>query len=432
VAYVFVQSGTTWTQQAELTANDGALNDLFGSSVSVSGGTALVGAPSHQVGATFEQGAAYVFVQNGTTWTQQAELTASDGAAYDMFGSSVSVGGGTALVGAPGDSSGTYAGAAYVFVQSGTTWTQQAELTASNGGPSDELGASVSLSGGTALIGAPGPFAGEPGAAYVFVQSGTTWTQQAELTASDGAIGYAFGNSVSVSGGTALVGAFQHQVGANFEQGAAYVFVQNGTMWTQQAELTASDGAAGAGFGSSVSVSGGTALVGANHEPVGANASQGAAYVFVQSGTTWTQQAELTASDGTAYDRFGTSVSVNGSTALVGAQGQQDAAYVFVPGSAGGTGSSSSSGTGGAPATTTGSSSSSGTGGAPATTTGTGAGGSTGTGESGGGSGSGGSGSGCGCRVAGEPTPHDRCLLAAVVAMAMVAGLRRRPRPGAC
>src|SRR6185437_14887768 len=121
-----------------------------------------------------------------------------------------------------------------------------------------------------------------------------------------------FGFTVSVSGGTALVGAPQHHVGANVGLGAAYVFVQSGTTWTQQAELTASDGAASDNFGTAVSVNGGTAIVGADGHQIGVNTQQGAAYVFVQSGTTWTQQAELTASDGAEGDSFGASVSVSG------------------------------------------------------------------------------------------------------------------------
>jgi hypothetical protein len=421
-----VQSGTTWTQQAELTASDGAAADDFGWSVSLSDGTAIVGALRHQVGTNVLQGAAYVFVRSGTTWTQQAELTASDGAANDFFGGSVSLSGGTALVGqVPAN---TQQGVAYVFVRSGTTWTQQAELTASDGDANDQFGWSVSVSGGTALVGAYQHQVGanaQQGAAYVFVQSGTTWSQQAELTASDGAANDQFGWSVSVSGSTALVGADSHQIGANQGQGAAYVFVQSGTTWTQQAALTASDGAAMDELGTSVSVSGGTALVGAQ-----SSNARGAAYVFVQSGTTWTQQAKLTASDGVLGDVFGWSVSVRGGTALVGAYQHrvganvlQGAAYVFVAESS----SSSSS-----------SSTSSGMGGAPATTTGTGAGGTTGTTSSSstGSTGGGGGGEwiplyGRGCSfVAGEPTPDERSLLASVAAMVVVVGLRRRPRRG--
>jgi len=187
----------TFTQQAELTASDGATGDRLGYSVAVDGATAVIGAYQHQVGGNAGQGAAYVFVLSGTTWRQQAELTASDGAAYDNFGQSVAVSGGTAVIGAPNQNN--YQGDAYVFVQSGTTWSQQAELTASDGSAYDNFGQSVAVSGGTAVIGAPNQNS-QQGDAYVFVQSGTTWTEQAELTASDGQSGDNFGQSVAASG----------------------------------------------------------------------------------------------------------------------------------------------------------------------------------------------------------------------------------------
>jgi uncharacterized repeat protein (TIGR03803 family) len=318
-----------WIQQAELTASDGAAQDEFGHSVAVSGGTILVGAWGHYVGSNADQGAAYVFVQSGTTWTQQAELTASDGAPYDFFGWSVALDGGTALVGAEGQ------GAAYVFVQSGTTWTQQAELTA--GAAGGAFGDSVALSGATAVVGAPADCASTtlPGAAYVFVQSGTTWTQQAELLASDGAANDCFGYSVAVTANVAAVGALYHAVGSNARQGAAYVFAQSGTTWTQQAELTASDGAAYDYLGSSVAVTASAAVAGAPNHTVGSNAEQGAAYAFVKSGTSWSQRQELTSSDGEGGDEFGWSIAVDGSTILVGAPTHPGptgpgAAYVFV------------------------------------------------------------------------------------------------------
>ena len=337
-AYVFAESGGTWSQQQELTASDGAPDDWFGNSVAVDGSTVVVGAPHHMVGSNANQGAAYVFMQSGTTWSQQAELTASDGAARDNFGISVAVNGSTAVVAALNHAGGSNAshGAAYVFVQSATTWGQEAELTSSGGATGDYFGRSVAVSGGVVVVGSPGPkftpSSTYAGAAYVFVQSGTSWSQQVELTASDGAARDNFGISVAVDGSTALVGALNH----NGAQGAAYVFVQSGTTWSQQAELTASDGAAGDNFGISVAVDGSTVLVGAlNH-----NGAQGAAYVFVQSGTTWSQQAELTASDGgTGEAQLGTSVAVSGSEAVAGAPWHSDAsnkwqgaAYVFAPG----------------------------------------------------------------------------------------------------
>jgi len=332
-AYVFVQNGGVWSQQQELTASDGAAGDFFGISVSVSGNTAVIGAYGHNL----DQGAAYVFVQSGGVCSQQQKLIASDGVAGtyspsvdmvlggDWFGISVSVSGGTAVVGAVGKNGDQ--GAAYVFIQSGTAWSQQQELTASDGEANENFGNSVSVSGDTAVIGAPDENSLQ-GAAYVFVQSGTAWSQQKKLTASDGAANDFFGFSASLDGTTAVIGA----LGKSGNQGAAYVFVQSGATWNQQRELTASDGAANDNFGRSVSVSGNTAVIGAFWKTVDSLTYQGAAYVFVLSGGTWNQQQELTASDGAGESFFGCSVSVSGGTALIGAyvkSGQMGAAYVF-------------------------------------------------------------------------------------------------------
>ena len=338
-----------WIQQAELPPSDGGDYDHFGWSVAISGSTIVVGAVCHPgtstdcaAGYSGGAGAAYVFAESGGTWSQQQELTASDGAPDDWFGNSVAVDGSTVVVGAPHHMVGSNAnqGAAYVFMQSGTTWSQQAELTASDGAARDNFGISVAVDGSTVLVGALNHTVGSNashGAAYVFVQSATTWGQEAELTSSGGATGDNFGRSVAVSGGVVVVGS----PGPKFTPsstyaGAAYVFVQSGTSWSQQVELTASDGAARDNFGISVAVDGSTALVGAlNH-----NGAQGAAYVFEQSGTTWSQHAELTASDGgTGEAQLGTSVAVSGSEAVAGAPWHSDAsnkwqgaAYVFAPG----------------------------------------------------------------------------------------------------
>jgi hypothetical protein len=325
-AYVFTRSGTTWGPQQQLTASDGAANDYFGYSVALSGDTALVGAYADAVGANTYQGSAYVFTRSGATWSQQQQLNAADGATNDFFGSSVALSGDTALVGASGDDVGANGsqGSAYVFTRSGTTWSQQQQLNAADGAASDFFGISVALSGETALVGANGDDVGantNQGSAYVFTRSGTTWSQQQKLAASDGVANDYFGNSVALSGETALVGASQDDVGGKTNQGSAYVFTRSGTTWSQQHKLTASDGAANDYFGYSVALSGNTALVGAYYDDVGANTNQGSAYVFTRSGTTWSRQAQLTASDGAGGDQFGYSVALSGETALVGAYG---------------------------------------------------------------------------------------------------------------
>jgi hypothetical protein len=332
-AYVFVRSGSGWTQQAELTASDSGAGDYFGSAVALSGdgSTALVGA-----GVKFlATGAAYVFVRNGGTWTQQQKLSASDAAIGDVFGYSVALSedGTTALVGAPYTDNvavpgaNNKAGAAYVFVRNGSTWSQQQKVTAGDAAANDDLGSAVALSadGSIALVAAGGKNT-STGAIYMYLRSGSTWSQQQKFTASDGAQNDQFGYTAALSpdGSIALVGA----PSKNSSTGAAYVFVRSGSTWLQRKELTASGGALGDKFGITVALSadGSIALVGAYAR----NGSTGAAYVC----GIWDQQQTLTANDGAQNDKFGIAValSADGSIALVGAVAKSSkagAAYVL-------------------------------------------------------------------------------------------------------
>jgi hypothetical protein len=316
--YVFVNSGGVWSQQAKLTDPDGLEMDAFGQNFALSGSTLVVGVPIKNQAA----GVAYVFVRSRGIWSQPAELTASDAAAADHFGWSVAVSGSTIVVGAFGKNANT--GAAYVFVKAGGVWSQRAELTAADGASGDEFGWSAAVSGSTAVVGAA-LRNNATGASYVFVRSGGVWSQQAELTASDGVANDSFGFRVAISGPTVVVAAPYKDT----DTGTAYVFARSGGVWSQRAKLTASDGKLRDDFGWSVDVAGPTVVVGA---PFKDAQNAGAAYVFVNSGGVWSQVAKLTASDAAAYDQFGNSVALDRSTAVFGApgHGSQGAAYVFV------------------------------------------------------------------------------------------------------
>ena len=282
-AYIFTKSGSTWVQQQKITASDTATSDAFGISASLSsdGSTALVGA----YGKGGHTGAAYIFTRSGSTWTQQAKLTASDAANSTYFGASVSLSsdGSMALVGAYGSAATgvSNTGAAYVFTRSGSTWTQQQKISASDAAAYDYFGNSVSISadGSTAIVGAWAKST-NTGAAYIFTRSGSTWTQQSILSASDVIENDYFGASVSLSGdgSVALVGAYRKSSNA----GAAYVFTRSGSTWTQQQKISASDAAAYDYFGNSVSISadGSTALVGAQYESPGGISNAGSAYFY--------------------------------------------------------------------------------------------------------------------------------------------------------
>jgi hypothetical protein len=334
-AYVFVRSAGVWTEQQKLTASDGATTDLFGVSVAVDGDTAVIGALFDDDNGN-NSGSAYVFTRSGTSWTQQAKLIASDGAAEDVFGESVAVDGDTAVIGARlDDDNGAASGSAYVFIRSGTTWAQQAKLAAGDAAALDRFGLPVAVDVDTAVIGAhlDNDNGGNSGSAYVFTRSGTTWTQQQKLTASDGVASDFFGISVAMEADTAVIGASGDDDNGS-SSGSAYVFTRSATTWTEQAKLSASDGAASDQFGRPVAVDADTAVIGARFNDDDGTDS-GSAYVFTRSAGAWTEQQKLTASDGATNDFFGISVAVDGNTVIIGALLDDDkgtnsgSAYVF-------------------------------------------------------------------------------------------------------
>ncbi len=385
-AYVFVRNSGGWSQQAYLKATNTGTGDAFGTSVAISGDTIVVGAFREDSNATgvdgdgannslTDSGAAYVYVRNGTTWSPQAYLKSSAGGFDDWFGISVGVSGDTIVVGANQEDSnatgigGTAtnnssfnAGAAYVFVRNGGTWSLQAYLKASNTSVNDHFGRAVTISGETIAVGAfqedssatgvngdqASNAASNSGAAYVFVRSGGTWTQQAYLKASNTGPEDQFGRSVSASGDLLVVGAFSEDssaTGVGGDQadngtphsGAAYVFRRSGTSWSQEAYLKASNTGTGDAFGWAVSADGDLIVVGADQEgsqATGVDGDQGddslhwagSAYVFRRSGGLWHQLAYLKASNTGANDEFGAAVAVSGDVVLVGATGEDSEA----------------------------------------------------------------------------------------------------------
>ena len=324
-AYIYVRDGQSWTEQTNLAASDAEAFNEFGWSVSISGNYAIVGAPVDDNGGT-DKGSAYIFVRDGESWTEQAKLTAGPAAtSLDEFGVSVSISGNYAIVGVYfDDDDGTNSGSAYIYVRDGQSWTVQAKLTASDAAGGENFGNSVSISGDYAIIGArwDDDAGTKSGSAYLFAWDGQNWTEQAKLTASDAAEGDQFGNSVSISGDYAIVGAYEDDDdGTN--SGSAYLFVRDGQSWTEQAKLTASDATTSDLFGWSVSISGDYAIVGAIWDD-DAGGTAGSAYLFVRDGQSWTEQAELTASDAAAFDQFGYSVSISGEYAIIGARFDDD------------------------------------------------------------------------------------------------------------
>lgn len=312
-AYVFVREGSLWVLQARLVAAVPGDRDKFGSRIAIDGNTIAVAAPTEDGASTgingdptnvgaVESGAVYVFGRSGSTWTQTAYIKASNTDAGDWFGFSIDIDADTLVVGAAGEASSStgtvgsdqsddesaFAGAAYVFKRNAGAWSQQSYLKPSNTRPGFFFGGSVTVSGDMLAVGAPGedssatgvggnqngPFADDAGATFVFTRSNTTWSQQAYLKASNTEIDDEFGGSVALDGDKLVVGAMNESSGAtgiNGSQsddsqpsaGAAYMFLRTGTAWSQVAYAKASDTDEHDTFGQAVDISGGAVLIGA-------------------------------------------------------------------------------------------------------------------------------------------------------------------------
>jgi PKD repeat protein len=317
----FFQQGETLTEAP----GEQGISTQFGHSVALSanGNTMLVGGPGDEL----YGGSAWVYTRSGSTWVKQAKLDASEVScngfycgAYVGYSVALSADGNTALIAGYGNAGGI--GAAWVFTRSGTTWTQQGPaLTGKGEIGTGEFGGSVALSadGNTALIGAPADY-GHAGAAWVFTRAGATWTQEGEKLAPDDeseAEESQFGSSVALSadGDTALIGGPDD----NGRQGAAWVFMRSDSSWTQQGAKLTGGGESGAGeLGSSVALTGDgdTALVGGPSDDEGV----GAVWTYTRSGSTWTQAGPKLTSNGETGERgigYRIALSADGETALI-------------------------------------------------------------------------------------------------------------------
>jgi hypothetical protein len=314
--YVFTRTGTTWTQQAKLSASSPGRNGRFGTAVDIEGDQLIVGAATAQVGLSRDAGVAYVFTRTSGTWTQRSVLSAPDIAQSDLFGSSVAISGSTAVVGSPQEDPGNIsnAGSAYVFTSSNDTWSYHSKLVASDAAGSDNFGVSVDILSTRIVVGASGA-----SAAYTFNFRNPNWEQEAILVGTDTLSDDGFGRSVALNGDRCVVGANNADPNAASNAGAAYVFKYTTPAWSQEGKLIASDAAAGAQFGWDVAISGSTVAVGAYFADPDGVVDAGSAYVFTEASGTWTQDAMVVSSDKASGDRFGHSVDIDGTTLLAGA-----------------------------------------------------------------------------------------------------------------
>lgn len=324
----------SWVEIAKLLASDGNDDELFGLSVDISGDKIIVGA--YNLGNVNGNigGAAYIFErQIDGSWIEVAMLTVPFLLFDDAFGNSVSISGNTAVVGAPGANGNS---SAYVFErQLDGTWIEKAELIPSDRGRREFFGWSVAILDDEIVVGAYGDD-NEQGSAFIFErQSNGSWVEKVKLSASDGVPGELFGRSVAITEDRIIVGADRDDDNGTW-RGSAYIFErQPDSSWVEQSKLLASDSQGGSFFGQTVSISENVAIVGVAHDNENGSLS-GSVYIYErQSNGDWEETQKLTASDGEFGDFFGYSVSISANKIIIGAPTDDDrgngsgSAYIF-------------------------------------------------------------------------------------------------------
>ncbi len=327
--FVYTRSGSSWTQQAEVFALDHQTQDQFGYSVDLDGDTLVVGANFHSLPGAQACGAAYVFVRNGATWTQQAKLVANDPEQQAEFGYDVALDGDTCAIGAPQSTSNNtlYAGATYVFVRNGATWSLQQRIVPNAAFSyiyGSRSGRAVALKGDSLLIGAPTSydlaanvvFAGR---AFEWIRSGSSWTQSAVITPTDTDEGRQFGCAIDYDGARAVFGAWaENALPTGLQVGTAYVFRRAGG-WVQEQEIQPAGADNADNYGTSVAIDGAVAAVGGINAASAGGMFSGCVKLFDFDGATWTERLTLDGSETSDSDRLGASVAIDGTVVIAGA-----------------------------------------------------------------------------------------------------------------
>ena len=316
-AYVYQNTSGVWTQAARLTASDGAANDLFGRSVAIHNGVIVVGANGSD-SAGPNAGAAYVFNRNGSLWTEaQKLLPAQAGDAY--FGFSIAIHNDTIAVGAPYSNSGfTNSGSVYLFDAGPGGWTQTARFATSTGGAvlSDLFGWDVALNNDLLVVGA---YLADK--VHVYSRSGSTWQNTGQIRGNDTQTNDRFGYSVATDGARILVGA-THDDDTGNNAGSAYLFALAGGVWQQTSKFVPglSHSPSGSNFGWAVDLAGDRAVIGApNHKGLQDKEESGAAYLYRHNGSNWLMDGLLTANDANQFDHLGTALALSSLHSLAGA-----------------------------------------------------------------------------------------------------------------
>jgi hypothetical protein len=321
---IFQKINEQWQEKYLHRDPDLKTNDWFGESVGITSTHVIVGTPYADIGASVNIGKAYIYTYNHSTSNLQATLTASDGQPEDSFGSAVAIHGDIAVVGAPSnDVSGvSNMGSAYVFTRSGSTWTQSAILTPSDGQVDDYFGSYIALWGDYIAISTPYkmvngfPYAGKT---YVYRKNGSSWTLISHLASPNPYAFELYGFHVFIRDNVLLVGAPEHVGTTEPGNGSVYVYQLNNWVVSYQTTLTGSEGAKGDGFGVSAVYKDSLILVGAPTAAIGSSAYQGKAYIFRYANNSWTEEGILKSSVNEKGMRFGQSTALGTGTALIGA-----------------------------------------------------------------------------------------------------------------
>ena len=309
-AYIYHWSGFEWTEQQKLFPAEPGSNSSFGYSVSIQGDRAIVGAPWYTVDPG-SNGAAFIFKRDGAQWIEEQKLTLTNTSYGDRFGYAVAIYNDRAIVGALAlDEVGRNSGAAFLYLWDGNTWIEQQKIIASDLSEREQFGRAVAMYEEYAVVGSYYRPHFSQGAAYVFYWDGINWTEQQKITSSPFGPGYHYGANVAIEGARAVCSAHGNE--------AAYVFDRALSTWTEEKKLSASDNVKGDSFGFAVDIHGEYIIVGA-HEDDDKGGGSGSAYVFYWDGVDWVQVQKLTASDGTASAHFGRSVAISDDFAVVGA-----------------------------------------------------------------------------------------------------------------
>lgn len=322
-AFVYYFDGDNWAHEQILTASDGVSGDEFGRSVAIDGDFLVVGAMFKNSNDKAQTGAAYIFKFDGSTWVEYQKIVPAEGESYDWFGGAADIEDTVMVVGAhtANVQESSNAGTVHVYYFNGSTWYEDQELYASDHGTQNWFGISLDLNGKDLIIGSTGDdieLNDDQGSAYVFRYE-DSWSEVQKLTASDGEESDDFGRSVSISGNTILIGSPECEIDNVNYQGAVYYFNYSSGNWSQIQKLSIPTVNSFLSFGIDLALKGDTAIIGAEGQTVGDNTYQGAAFIYTKNGSTWTKDQELSASDGKENDYYGNSVSITNNFALVGA-----------------------------------------------------------------------------------------------------------------